>query len=114
MKFQKLVLPILILAIISLLYFSYFSPKDELGLFSDFDTNSNANKEIIVKILQEKGFVKDGSGGTTFSVEDRSGKQVVVSGSMDMPAGIETANRITLSGHYNGNSFHAHEVKIKD
>ena len=114
MKFEKLVIPILVLAILSLLYFSYFSPKEELGLFSDFDTNSNANKEIIVKVLSEKGFVKDNSGGTIFYVEDRTGKQAVVSGPLMLPAGIEATNRVILIGHYNGNSFHAHEVKIKN
>ena len=114
MKKEKLIIPALLIVVILVMYFSYFKPKDELGLFSDFDTNSNANKEILVKVLQEKGFVKDGSGGTTFYVEDRTGKQVVVSGSMEMPPGIETASRIVLSGHYNGNSFHAHEVKIKN
>ncbi len=114
MKFQKLVLPILVLAIISLLYFSYFSPKDELGLFSDFDTNSNANKEIIVKILPEKGFANDGSGGITFYVEDRAARQIKVTGQLTLPVGFEAANRIILIGHLSGDSFHAHEVKIKD
>ncbi len=114
MKKEKLIIPVLLIAVILVMYFSYFSPKDELGLFSDFDTNSNANKEILVKVLTEKGFVKDNSGGTTFYVEDRSGLQVVVAGSMDMPAGIGTAKRIALNGHYNGNSFHAHGIEIKD
>ena len=114
MKKEKLIIPAMLIVVILVMYFSYFSPKNELGLFSDFDTNSNANKEILVKVLPEKGFVKDSSGGTTFYVEDRSGKQVVVSGPLNMPAGIETANRIILSGHYNGNSFHAHEIKIEN
>lgn len=114
MKKEKLIIPALLIVIVLALYFSYFKPKDELGLFSDFDTNSNANKEILVKVLSEKGFVNDGQGGKTFYVEDKTGKQVVVSGSMEMPAGIEKANLIILSGHYNGSSFHAHEVKIKN
>ncbi len=114
MKKEKLIIPALLIVVILIMYFSYFKPKDELGLFSDLDTNSNANKEILVKVLVEKGFTNDGSGGTTFFVEDRAGKQVVVSGSMEMPTGIETSNRIILSGHYNGNSFHTHGIEIKD
>lgn len=114
MKFQKLVIPILVLAIISLLYFLYFSPKDELGLFSDFDPNSSANKEIIVKILPEKGIVKDDSGGAIFYVVDRAARQLKVTGQLMLPAGFEAANRIILIGHLSGDSFHAHEVKIKD
>lgn len=114
MKKEKLVIPALLIVVILVLYFSYFNPKDELGLFSEFDTNSNANKEILVKVLSEKGFTKDSSGGTIFYVEDRTGKQVVVSGPMMLPAGIEATNRVILIGHYSGDSFHAHEVKIKN
>lgn len=114
MKFQKLVIPTLVLAIISLLYFLYLGPKDELGLFSDFDANSNANKEIIVKVLHEKGFVNDGSGGVIFYVEDRAARQIKVTGELMLPAGFEAASRIILIGHLSGDSFHAHEVKIKN
>lgn len=115
MKFQKLVIPILVLAIVSLLYFSYFNPKEELGLFSDFDTNSNANKNVVVKIIPEKGIVSDpNSAATVFYVEDRIGKQVKVNGPLTLPAGMDVTERVWLSGHYNGDSFHAHEVKIKN
>lgn len=114
MKKEKLIIPALLTAVILVLYFSYFSPKDELGLFSDFDTNSNASKEILVKVLPGKGFVKDGSGGTIFYVEDRIARQVKVSGPLMLPAGIDVTNRAILIGHYNGNYFHAHEVKIKN
>ncbi len=114
MKKEKLIIPALLIIVILVMYFSYFKPKDELGLFSDFDTNSNANKEILVKVLPEKGFVKDGSGGTIFYVEDRTARQVKVSGQLMLPAGIDVANRVILMGHYNGDYFHAHEVKIKN
>ncbi len=114
MKKEKLVIPALLIVVILVLYFSYFNPKDELGLFSEFDTNSNANKEILVKVLPEKGFVQDGSVGTVFYVEDRAAKQVKVSGPLMLPAGIDVTSRVVLSGHYSGDSFHAHEVKIKN
>ena len=114
MKFEKLVIPILLIAILSLLYFTYFSPKDELGLFSDFDTDSNANKEIVVKVIPEKGVVKDDSGGVVFYVEDRAARQIQVTGHLTLPAGFETASRVILIGHLSGDSFHAHDVKIKN
>ncbi len=115
MKINKLVLPFLFSAAAVLLYFSYFSPKDELGLFSDFDPNSNTNRDIIVKVLHEKGFIKDKSGsGTIFYVEDGAGKQVMVSGPLMLPPGMDVTARVTLRGHYNGNSFHAHEVRLRN
>ena len=114
MKKENFILPVLVAGVIALIYFSYFGRGDELGLFSDFDTNSNANKEILVRLLTDRGLDKDRSGGTVFYVEDRSGKQVMVSGPASLPSGIESSERIVLMGHYGGESFHAHEVKIKD
>ncbi|MFA7228041.1 MAG: cytochrome c maturation protein CcmE [Melioribacteraceae bacterium] len=114
MKTEKLVIPALVIGAVLLIYFSYFNSGDKLGLFSEFDTNSNANREILVKILHEKGIQIDASGGASFYVEDRSGKQVPVSGSVSLPQGFESMERIILMGHYSGDSFHAHEVKIKE
>ena len=114
MKKENFIVPLLAAGVVALIYFSYFDHGDELGLFSEFDTNSNANKEILVKLLPEKGFEKDGSGGTTFYVEDRSGKQIPVSGTATLPENFEKAGRVALMGHYSGDSFHAHDVKIKD
>jgi hypothetical protein len=115
MKINKLILPFLFSAAAVLLYFSYFSPKDELGLFSDFDTNSNTNRDIIVKVIHEKGFTKTESGSETiFYVEDGAGKQVMVSGPLILPPGMDVASRVTLRGHYNGSSFHAHEVSLRN
>ncbi|MEW6194241.1 MAG: hypothetical protein AB1521_03675 [Bacteroidota bacterium] len=111
MKYQKLILPVLIIAVVLLLYFSYFSPKNDLGLFSEFDKNSNANRDIIVKVLPEKGFVQDTEGGgTVFYVEDGAGVQVKVLGPLSLPPGMDVTNRVTLRGHYHGDYFHASEV----
>lgn len=115
MKLNKLILPSLVTAILVLLYFFYFSPKDELGLFSNFDTNNNANKDIIVKLIHNKGFLQDQSNGqTVFYVEDGAGKQVRVAGPLILPPGIDVTSRVTLRGHYNGDYFHAHEVSIRN
>ena len=115
MKLNKLILPALLIAIFGLLYFFYFSPKDELGMFSNFDTNNNANKDIIVKVLHDKGFIQDqASSSSIFYVEDGAGKQVRVSGPLILPPGMDVTNRVTLRGHYNGDYFHAHEVRIRN
>jgi len=115
MKYQKLILPVLIIAIGVLLYFSYFGPKDDLGLFSEFDKNSNANRDIIVKVLSEKGFMQDTEGGgTIFYVEDGAGMQVKVLGPLSLPPGMDVTKRVTLRGHYHGDYFHASEVRIRN
>jgi len=114
MKLQKFILPGLGLVVVLILYFSYFSPKDELGLFSDFDTNSNANRDIIVKVLHDKGFVSDQSGGTVFYVEDGAGRQVKVVGPLSMPPGMDMTNRVTLRGHLHDDYFHAAEVRLRN
>lgn len=115
MKVQKLILPVLILAVLATLYFLYFSPKDDLGLFSDFDTNSNANRDIIVKVLPERGFLQDkNSGGTVFYVEDGAGQAVKVVGPLTLPPGMDVTSRVTLRGHLHADYFHAASVTLRN
>lgn len=111
MKGQKLILPILIVAVAATLYFLYFNPKDDLGYFSDFDTNNNANRDIIVKLLPEKGFFQDkNSGGTVFYAEDGAGKVMKIIGPLTLPPGLDVTNRVTLRGHLHTDYFHAASV----
>lgn len=111
MKAEKLILPLLIIAVAAVLYFLYFSPKDDLGYFSDFDPNNNANRDIIVKLLPDKGFVQDkNAGGTVFFVEDGAGKVMRVVGPLTLPPGMDVTNRVTLRGHLHTDYFHAASV----
>jgi hypothetical protein len=115
MKTQKLILPILILAVAAILYILYFSPKDDLGYFSDFDTNNNANRDIIVKLLHERGFVQDkNSGGTVFYAEDGAGKVLKVVGPLTLPPGLDVTSRVTLRGHLHTDYFHAASVTLRN
>ncbi|AFN74147.1 hypothetical protein MROS_0906 [Melioribacter roseus P3M-2] len=115
MKIEKLILPVMIVAVIAALYFTYFSPKDDLGLFSDFDKNSNVNRDIIVKVIHDKGFFVDqASGGTVFYVEDKAGVQMKVVGPISLPPGMDVTNRVTLRGHLHDGYFHAAEVRIRN
>ncbi|MDX9924159.1 MAG: hypothetical protein RBS48_05295 [Ignavibacteriaceae bacterium] len=115
MNIQKLVLPGLVVLAVALLYFNYFSPTDDLGKFSDFDTNSNSNRDIIVKVLTDRGFERDPeAGGTIFYVEDAMGLVVKVVGPLSLPPGMDVSGRVTLRGHYHGDYFHAAEVRIRN
>lgn len=102
---QKLILPLLVIIIIALVYFIYFS-KEGLGSFSDFDTNNSAVKDIKVEILQEKGI-----NNNEFFAVDKTGKVVLVHADR-IPLGLESAKIIVLRGHLNKDSFHAHDVLL--
>ena len=103
---QKLILPLLIIAVIALVYLVYFSSDGGLGSFANFDTNNSAVKDIKVQILQEKGI-----NNNAFYAVDKAGKEVLVHAD-HLPAGIESANMVVLRGHLNKDSFHAHDVLL--
>ena len=102
---QKLILPLLVISIIALVYFVYFSAEG-LGSFSDFDINNSASKDIKVEILHERGI-----NNNAFFVIDKTGKEVLVHAD-HLPSGIESAKVVVLRGHLNKDSFHAHIVLL--
>ncbi|MFB3056696.1 MAG: hypothetical protein ACE1ZQ_05980 [Ignavibacteriaceae bacterium] len=102
---QKLILPLLVISIIALVYFVYFSAEG-LGSFSDFDINNSASKDIKVEILHERGI-----NNNAFFVIDKTGKEVLVHAD-HLPSGIESAKVVVLRGHLNKDSFHAHNVLL--
>ena len=104
-QLQKLILPLLVITILALVYFIYFSSED-LGTFSDFDVNNSASKDIKVQVLQDRGI-----NNNTFYVADITGKIVMVQ-TDHLPPGIESAQIVVLRGHLNKESFHAHEILL--
>ena len=110
---QKMILPALLLAAVLIIYFVYFAPTEELGLFSNFDTNNNANKEIHVSIVRERGIQTDPVNQTVvFYAADAAGVQNLVQAPYPLPDGIEEANIIILNGHLHSDHFHAVEVNL--
>jgi hypothetical protein len=110
---QKLILPALLLAAILIIYFIYFAPKDELGLYSNFDTNNNGNKEIKVVLVLEKGIQTDPvNQSSTFYASDAKGVQQLVQAPYPLPNGIEQSDIIILRGHLHEDHFHATEVSL--
>jgi hypothetical protein len=102
---QKFILPLLVIVIIALVYFVYFTAEG-LGSFSDFDINNSASKDIKVEILHEKGI-----NNNAFFVIDKTGKEVLVHAD-HLPSGFESAKIVVLRGHLNKDSFHAHDVLL--
>ena len=110
---QKLILPILILTAILLVYNVYFSPKEGLGSFSDFDPNNNAVKDIRVKVVSEKGIERTSHGGAKFYAADKNDNVIIVNADK-APEGIELTEIVTLRGHLSQDqSFHAHDVLLE-
>ncbi|MEN8193426.1 MAG: cytochrome c maturation protein CcmE [Bacteroidota bacterium] len=111
---QKIILPGLVVIIVALIYFTYFSPSDELGDFSKLSTNSNASVQIIVKYVSEKGISRDREGNTLFYVVDKNNKEVKVSGPGKLPPGMDEALSLVLTGHLNNDHFHAHGIELRN
>lgn len=112
---QKIILPGLVIVILALLYFSYFAPSDELGVFSKLDSNSSAALPIVVKMVKEKGIQRAQDGTYIFYVLDGENKEMLITGVKDVPPGMDDAKTIVLTGHLSGNnSFHAHGVELRN
>jgi hypothetical protein len=107
---KKLTIPFLLLILISLMYTFYFSDKG-LGSFATFDTNNNANKEIRVKIVQEKGFKFDDQNSIlTFYAADKSGVQYPVQA--PITENLQSVQEVILTGHLHTDHFHATGIEI--
>lgn len=115
-KLQKLILPGLIVAAVAIMYFGYFAPRDGLGSFSNFDPNSHASQEIVVKYIDDKGVTLDRRAeASVFYVVDADGVEMQVNGPASLPPGMDMASALVLVGHLSGrDSFHAHDVRIRN
>ncbi len=108
-----MILPALLLAVILLVYFIYFTPKDEPGLYSNFDTNNNANKEIRVILVKDKEIRTNPANQTAaFYAADAAGVQNLIEAPYPLPEGFEDSNMIILRGHLHKDHFHAVEVNL--
>jgi cytochrome c-type biogenesis protein CcmE len=109
---QKFILPLLVLAIIGIIYTVYFSPKEGLGSFSDFDPNNNAVKDIRVKLIYDRGITRTQGGGAVFFVSDKDNNVLQVNADK-IPPELDSVEIIILKGHLSqNNSFHAHDVLL--
>jgi cytochrome c-type biogenesis protein CcmE len=110
-QISKLILPLLILVLILIVYLVYFTTKG-LGSFSDFDPNNNAHKDIIVKLVKERGVEVQGE-SSIFFAQDKNGTVVMIQGPSELPDNFEQADQIILKGHLTKEYFHAHEVYVQ-
>ncbi len=110
-KLQKFILPLLLLIGVFLIYTFYFSGSKGLGAFSDFDPNNNANKDIVVKVVTQKGIQPDNANGVSiFYAVDKNGMEVMIQAPLMLPQGFIDAETVRLRGHLHKEYFHAAEV----
>ncbi len=111
---QKFILPLLVVAIITIIYMFYFSPKKGLGDFNDFDPNAHTQKEIQVLYLADQGIQYSADNSRAlFYVRDKKGRRVRVNAPNELPEGIENAKVVTLFGHLHQDTFEASEVILE-
>jgi hypothetical protein len=113
-KLSKLILPIIIAAAITIIYSTYFAPKQGLGSFSKFSTGSEVNQEINVRVVKHKGFERDVSGNViAFYAIDQNNVELRVALRDPETMNIINADVVELLGHLHKNIFTASEVIIE-
>ena len=106
---KKLIIPLLLIILIGVTYTTYFSGNKELGSFANFDTNNNANKEIRVKVIKEKGFnIDEQNGLITFYAADKNGIEFLVQAPYS--DNFNSVDEVILNGHLHPDHFHATEL----
>lgn len=112
-KIQKFVLPALVSVTVLTIYIFYFSSAKGLGSFKDYDPYSHAQKEIVVKFVNEKGIQRTDEGQKIlFYVEDRHGTQMPIQSEEPLPGGVENSKTLTLTGHICGGSYELVDIEI--
>jgi cytochrome c-type biogenesis protein CcmE len=108
---QKLILPILIILVAVIIYIVYFGGEKTTGNFADFDTNNNANKEIRLTVVREKGVEQNTSAGTAmFFGKDSKGIEYPVQVPLPLPDDFDKLQTVLLKGHLHKDHFHAIEI----
>jgi len=108
---QKFILPVLLILIAVIIYSIYFGGDKSLGNFSDFDTNNNANKDIRLTVVHEKGVEQNTAAGTAmFFGRDSQGVEYPVQAPLPLPDNFNELQSVLLKGHLHKDHFHAIEI----
>ena len=110
---SKLILPVIIIGVIGLIYYTYFAPSDELGDFSKFSAGSEINQNINVAVVKSKAFERDKSGGIiSFYAKDKNNVEVKITLHEPAPEEIVNAEVVEILGHMHGSNFTAASVSV--
>ncbi|HOP50124.1 MAG: hypothetical protein HZC46_09485 [Ignavibacterium album] len=112
-KLSKLIFPIIVAAVIIIIYFTYFAPSDKLGSFSKFNPGSEVNQQVNAAVVKEKGFERDANGNIiSFFARDKDNIEMKVTSHEPIMPEIAHAAVVELLGHIHENSITASKVSI--
>lgn len=107
---QKIILPLIFLISAFIIYSMYFHKDNSLGKFSSFDPNNNANKDIRITIIREKGVkIDEAAGSVMFFGRDKDGVEYPVQAPLPVPEKFNEMQSVMLKGHLHKDHFHAVE-----
>lgn len=112
-KLSKLIFPLIVIAAIGIIYFTYFAPTNELGSFSKFSPGAEINQRINVRVVKSMEFERDANGNIiSFYAMDKNNVEAKVT--LHEPASAELADAeiVELLGHMHENSITASKVSI--
>lgn len=112
-KLSKLILPLLLVAVLLVIYFIYFAPKKELGSFSNFGGGSEINQQINVMVVKENGFERNADGRIiSFYAMDKNKLTIKITLHEPVTDDIVDAEVVELMGHMHGGNFTAASVSV--
>ncbi|MEW6195585.1 MAG: hypothetical protein AB1521_10565 [Bacteroidota bacterium] len=110
---SKLIFPVIVAAVVLVIYFTYFAPTDELGSFSKFNPGSEVNQQVNAAVIKEKGFERDASGNIiSFFARDKDNIEMKVTSHEPILPEIANAEVVELLGHIHENSIIASKISI--
>jgi len=103
---SKLILPILIIAVIGMIYIIYFRPSQELGHFSRFNSGTEISQEINVAIIKTKEIKRDDKGRIiSFYAKDADNVEMKISIQDGVSDDILNSEVIEVMGHLHEDTF---------
>lgn len=112
-KLSKLIFPIILAAVIALIYFTYFAPTKKFGSFSKFSSGAEINQSINVSIDKSAGFEKDENINIlSFYALDKDNVKVQVTSHEPIQVEIANAEVVELLRHMHENGFTAARITI--
>ena len=112
MKISRLILPAIFIAVIAIMYFTYFANTDEVGSFSKFSPGSEINQSINVLVVKSK-IERDANGNIiSFYAMDKNNVEVQITSHEVIPLEVADAEVLELLGHMHENTLTASRISI--
>ncbi|MEW6004953.1 MAG: hypothetical protein AB1695_06510 [Stygiobacter sp.] len=112
-RLSKLIFPAILVAVVAVIYYTYFAPSKELGSFSKFSSGAEINQNINVRVDKAMKFERDANGNIiSFYALDKNNVKVQVTSHEPILPEIAGSEVLELLGHMHENSFTAAKITI--